>query len=76
MWVGRLKSGPALLWLRELGWRWQWRGGLPTADSRKLETLHRIAVGWLLYLSSSRLRSAYAVCVLAVPQLWLFPASL
>lgn len=78
MWAGRLKSGPVSLLLRE-----QDRGGsaevrypLPAVGSRKLGTLRCIAVRWLLYLGPSQLRPACVVCVLAVPQLWLFPASL
>lgn len=45
-------------------------------DSRKLKTLGRIAVGWLLCLDSSQLMPTCAVCVLAIPQLCLLPASL
>lgn len=76
MWAGRQSLDQFSLLLRELGWRWQCRGALPAVGSRKLGTLRCIAVGWLLYLGPSQLRPARAVCVLAVPQLWLFPASL
>lgn len=82
MWAGRLKSGAVLPVTQGVGLEvaaercaicsgFQEAGDLAAA-------MHPgcIAVGWVLCLGSSQLMPTCAVCVLAVPQLWLFPASL